>query len=102
MGAGVGFGRTIRVPLYDYEGSGFQDGAAVYRHPSDFLRVQDFSPRLLPDPNDPRRIPVVADLRVTWRVPNDLRAMKIKGAVVTEEIRVEGSDEVLTEGVTIQ
>lgn len=69
---GVGLGRPRRVPLYDYDA--VADSEQSYeRHPSDFLTVADFSARLLPDPEEPRRIPVVCDLRVSWhragRVP---------------------------------
>lgn len=66
-GRGVDEGRPRRVPLYDYEGISLEQGVTSTRIDSDFLRVLDFSPRLLPDLVDPRRVACVADVRFGWR-----------------------------------
>lgn len=68
-GISAGLGQTMRVPLYDYDGVPLEEGVTDRRLEHDFLRVEDFAPRLLPDAADPRRVAVVADMRVSWRVP---------------------------------
>jgi hypothetical protein len=65
----VGDGHPLRIPLYDYDGVDLESGATQRRLPSDYLRVEALSPRPLPDAADPRRVAVVCDMRVEWRVP---------------------------------
>jgi hypothetical protein len=67
-GEGVGPGRPLRIPLYDYDGVDIESGVTQRRLPHDFLRVEEFSPRLLPDIADPRGVAVIVDMRVNWRV----------------------------------
>lgn len=67
-GEGVGDGRPMRIPLYDYDGVDIDSGVSQRRLPHDFLWLEDFAPRTLPDAADPRRVAVVADMRVKWRV----------------------------------
>lgn len=62
---GVLLGRPRRIPLYDYDGVP-AGGGSMARHPSDHLRVEDFSVNYLPDAQDQTRVAVVADLRVGW------------------------------------
>jgi hypothetical protein len=63
---GHGEGAASRVPLYDYNGVSL-DEESFARGEHDYLRVEDFTTRLLPDVPDPRRIAVVAGFRVLWR-----------------------------------
>jgi hypothetical protein len=63
---GVGKGRPLRVPLYDYDGVPVE-AQSYERDDRDFLQVTDFSARTLSDPEDARNIAVVADVRVRWR-----------------------------------
>jgi len=60
--------RSMRIPLYDYDGT---DPAmpAFHREQADYMRVVGASVDLQPEPNDPRQTVVVADLRLNWRVP---------------------------------
>lgn len=67
---GVTEGRPLRVPLYDYDGVSL-DEAGTRRQPSDYMTVLDFSPRLLPDPLDARRVAAIADVRVSWLIDVD-------------------------------
>jgi hypothetical protein len=66
-GRGTDEARPKRIPLYDYDGVPLDQGVAESRLDTDFMRVTDFSPRLLPDLQDPRRVGVVADVRLSWR-----------------------------------
>lgn len=63
---GVDLGRPLRIPLYDFDGVALED-TSYARHPSDYLRVLDFSGRTLPDPEEARNVAVVADVRLGWR-----------------------------------
>lgn len=67
-GEGVGAGRPMRIPLYDYDGVDIDSGVSQRRLPHDYLWLEDFAPRPLPDAADPQRVAVVVDLRVKWRV----------------------------------
>lgn len=67
-GAGVGVGRSKRIPLYDYEAVPLEEGVSQRRLPQDFLRIEDWSSRTLPDPSDARRVACIVDLRVAWDV----------------------------------
>lgn len=71
IGEGVGDGHMRRVPLYDYEAVPLEEGVSQRRLPMDFLSVQDWSVRTLPDPTDLRRCAAIVDLRVSWRVSVD-------------------------------
>jgi hypothetical protein len=92
-GPGVGLGRPLRIPLFDYTGVGIEDWAAQ-RHPSDFLRVVEFSPRPLPDALEPKLVSVTVDMRVSWRRDLNLhevinrRGWPTKGDIPVEEVRV--------------
>jgi hypothetical protein len=66
--AGVGLGRPLRVPLYDYTGVPDDEGS-VARHPSDFMRVTDLSVNTVTDPDAPEYSAVVADVRLSWARP---------------------------------
>ena len=66
-GEGVGEGRPRLIPLYDYDGVPLSEGVEESRIESDFMRVLDFAPRVLPHPQDPTLVRVTADLRVGWR-----------------------------------
>lgn len=66
-GEGVAEGRMRRVPLYDYEAVPGTAGVSGRRNPSDFLSLEDWSSRTLPDPTDLRRCAAIVDLRVRWR-----------------------------------
>lgn len=81
---GVDLGRPMRVPLYDYDGIPLGAGSNI-RHAlvdpgsdgvngvhGDYMRVASFGTNLLPDPEDDRRIAVVADIRLSWGVPGRL------------------------------
>lgn len=63
LGLGLAFPR--RIPLWDYDGVDLTHGSDT-RETYDFMRVTDFSVNSIPDSDDPRRVVVVADLRVTW------------------------------------
>lgn len=67
--AGLGAARPLRVPLFDYDGVPLTAGVQDRRSASDFMRVEDFAGRHLPDPQDSRRVAAVADVRVAWDVP---------------------------------
>lgn len=71
---GIAEGRPVRVPLWDYDGVTLNE-AATYRGASDFMSVVDFSPRTLPDPQDPRRCAAIVDVRVSWRIDVDKKAL---------------------------
>lgn len=70
---GVGLGRPLRVPLWDWTGVPLDgpesDTSARYEH--DYLRIArpSLSVNRLHDPVDDRLITVVVDMRVTWRRP---------------------------------
>lgn len=69
QGAGD-YGYPRRIPLYDYDGQErtLNDVALESdRHPSDYLRVDDYSAEVQTDPDDPDFIAVVCRLRCTWR-----------------------------------
>ena len=63
---GVGEGAPMRVPLYDYDGVGMDEGTEARPGP-DYLRLTDFSMTQVPDESDTRRVTVTADIRATWR-----------------------------------
>lgn len=72
---GVGLGRPLRVPLYDYSevvDPVLEDSGV--RWDNDYMRVEGFSTTQIPEPDDPRRIRVVAGFNVRWvrvgRVPS--------------------------------
>lgn len=99
-GRGVDDGRPRLIPLFDYDGVPLAEGVADTRLPNDFLRVLDFSPRLLPDPQDPRQVRIVADLRVGWRKALPAERMPthpsseepsptVKGQRIVTEVRAE-------------
>lgn len=81
---GVGKGRPLRVPLYDYDGVAIEQQSYT-RDERDFLQVTDFSARSLPDPEEARNVAVVADIRVRWR-----RAGRLPygGTQLVESVRV--------------
>lgn len=64
-------GAPLRIALYEYEGLGFTE--ADPEDPYDYLWVDDFSGRAIPDSFDDRRFTVVLTLRLSWRAPG--RAM---------------------------
>lgn len=66
---GAVLGRPRRIPLWDYDGVPATGVAAKseVRYPSDFLRVVDCGAAQFPDDDDPRRIAVTCDLRISWR-----------------------------------
>lgn len=66
MRVGHGAGRPARIPLYDYDGVDAASESSE-RGEHDYLRVEDFTCRPLPDVPDPRRIAVIAGFRVLWR-----------------------------------
>lgn len=92
-GRGVGVGRSIRVPLWDYDGVELDEESSV-RNASDYLSVVDYSSRPLPDPVDPRRVAVVADLRVRWRTDAHLQEhysrdeRHVKGTRTVESVQI--------------
>lgn len=59
-------GRPARIPLFDYQDVSLAEESSA-RGDHDYLRVEDFTTRILPDVPDPRRIAVVAGFRVLWR-----------------------------------
>jgi hypothetical protein len=63
--AGVGDGRPMRVPLYNYTGVAL-DEPGVWM-PKGFMRVNDLSTQPFPDPDDNLLWTVVCDVRLTWR-----------------------------------
>lgn len=63
---GVGRGAAARVPLWDFDHLTDADTSMVRGH-ADYMRIESFSINQLPDPDDPNRVDVVADLRVSWR-----------------------------------
>jgi hypothetical protein len=83
-GAGIGAGRPLRIPLWDFDGVGLDETSEV-RGESDYMRLQDFSTRQLPDPLDPRRVRVIAELRVSWRKGVDLTTLKTRTPGMTEK-----------------
>lgn len=62
---GVGLGRPLRVPLFDYEALSNDEGSEA-RGPRDFMRVVDVGLTQVPDLANDRLIAVVADMRVSW------------------------------------
>jgi hypothetical protein len=62
---GVGEGRGLRIPLYDYDGVELTD-PSTERDSHDFLRLVDFSTRTLVDVEDSTRVAAIADARVQW------------------------------------
>lgn len=66
LSVGVGKGRPLRIPLYDFDGISLEE-TSYARADTDFLQVLDVSIRRLPDPEDARNIAVVADVRLRWR-----------------------------------
>lgn len=63
---GVGLGKPLRIPLYDYAGVAANQGSEKRAYP-DYLRVTDFQITQNADADDVRRVMVNAELRVTWR-----------------------------------
>jgi hypothetical protein len=92
-GEGVGDGRPLRIPLFDFDGVDLQT-EGTERNPSDYLRVEDFAPRLLSDLQDPRRVAVVCDLRVTWRKDANLNELRnrrgepVKGLILADAVNI--------------
>lgn len=87
-GRGVDEGRPRRVPLYDYDLVPVTEGVSQSRNPSDFMRVEDFAPRILPSLEDARHQRVVADLRVSWT--KSLRLEQLPGRGLVEGEPVDG------------
>jgi hypothetical protein len=80
-------GFSERVPLYDFDGAPL-DGPlsdSTARHPSDFMRIVrgSFSVNELPDPVDDRLRTIIADMRVTWKMPTRTITGKPVQSVVT-------------------
>jgi hypothetical protein len=63
---GIGAGRPMRVPLYDYAGVGLDEPSAARAYP-DFLRVLDFSIDRQQSPDDENLWTLIAEMRVGWR-----------------------------------
>jgi hypothetical protein len=63
---GVGEGRPMRVPLYDYAGVGLDEASEV-RAASDYLRVLDLSVEHHQSPEDEDLWTIIANLRLGWR-----------------------------------
>jgi hypothetical protein len=85
-GQGVAEGRPVLIPLYDYDGVPLAEGVEESRIESDFMRVLDFSPRVLAHPQDPTLVRVVADLRVGWRKSRPEAGKRpVESVVVTTE-----------------
>ena len=85
-GRGVDEGRPLRVPLYDYDLVPITEGVSQSRNESDYLRVLDFAPRVLPSLEDPRHHWVVADVRVAWRKSVRLEQMPGRGLIAGEPV----------------
>lgn len=81
-GQGQG-GRPRRVPLFDYELTTLEQAVWGARLPTDYLQVEDWAPRQLPDPTDQRRVALVVDVRVGWRV----RQPPARGGRVTAAVQ---------------
>jgi hypothetical protein len=62
---GVGEGRALRVPLYNYYR--VKDWEAGTWFPRAFMRVEDLSTQPFPDPDDDKLWTVTCDVRVAWR-----------------------------------
>lgn len=62
---GIGLGWPRRIPLWDYDGVSLEQGSDT-RETYDFMRVTDFTVTSIQDTDDPNRVVVVADVRVTW------------------------------------
>lgn len=90
-GAGYGLGRPRRVPLWDFDGVPVTETSSV-RNASDYMRVVDCSTRELPDPQEPRRIAVIADVRLSWDRTIDLGELSdrsgnpVRGARLVEVV----------------
>jgi hypothetical protein len=87
---GVGLGRPARVPLFDYSGVSDptkEDSDVRWEH--DFLRVTGFSTTRIPEPDDPRRVRVVASFTANWR----RTAGRSLDAQLVEEIVLNGNGE---------
>lgn len=82
---GAGLGRPLRVPLWDFDGVNPDESESFYRHPSDFLRVSNFTTQQLPE-EDQRRIRVIAGMTLGWRRPANLPT-----GPLTQEVRLVGS-----------
>jgi hypothetical protein len=77
-----------RIPLYDYDGVPLTEAPndeSGRPSASDYLKVNDFSIQNLPDPDDPRRIVVAADIRLSWRRTGRL----LSGSVAVTEVKTD-------------
>lgn len=82
---GVGGARAERIPLYDYDGKGANEGAAdADRTEQDYMRVSDFSVRAVQNPSDETLYSVVAALRIGW----SRAALLPEEGLTMEELRV--------------
>jgi hypothetical protein len=80
--SGVGLGRPLRVPLFDYADVADPIGEdSDVRFPSDFLSITSFDTDRLPDAQDPRRIRVVANFQARWRSTGPVEIGRITESV---------------------
>ena len=100
-GRGVDEGRPLRVPLYDYDLVPVTEGVSQSRNASDYMRVEDFAPRILPSLEDARHQRVVADLRLSWRKSARLEEMPTRGLVAGEPV-AGGKGERVVESVAVE
>lgn len=70
---GVGEGRPMRVPLYDYEGISINEGTLLRRYP-DYLRIADLSITRSQAPTNESLWTVTCETRVGWRRSGELEA----------------------------
>lgn len=80
---GVGGGRPLRVPLFDYAGVPNTDGS-VARFGSDFMRVADLSVNSVGDPENAALWTVVVDIRLRWA----RTAAVVSGGKVVESVGI--------------
>ena len=78
---GVGLGRPLRVPLWDFDDVDDGQSESFYRVDHDYLRLVGFSTTLIPE-EDRRQIRVVASMTLGWR-----RAGAIPKGPLTKEVR---------------
>jgi hypothetical protein len=80
---GVGAGRPGRMPLYDFDASGPDEGSDARQQP-DYARVLDFSTERMQATEDDLLWTVVAEVRLGW-----LRSALLASEATTDQVRVE-------------
>jgi len=90
---GVGLGRPMSIPLWDFENVPLDETGMAVRHYSDYARIRDLSVGRQPDPDDPTLWTVTAALRLGYgrlgRVPSAGPLIQSVTIAPTNELRVD-------------